>query len=356
MSGNVLGVLGWGLRKYAWIVAVCVLALGVLVPWLLSRSPVQYDAQAQVGPTDPLRFSNLDPLPRLGESVFTNGAVAATIRRSVQPPMPAATPVIPNRVELVTSQDNVVFVVVGHGSTPATAARFANLAATSFTAELNKYARSVGSFAVQKLATKPALPTDTFGGRLAETIGVVAGLVAGIGLVILVLAMTRPVLSAQDALEATGAQGFGRLRLARSGRGVRGLPQLIRRLRAHPADTVLVVGPRRSRADRRMLENDLTQILGPGGPAIVDGATPAQIATRPESSLVLLVVREGIGYGTLRRLAEQYLDGGESGVLLVHGHGGLPWRRRLAPTPLPAEVSGSGRRHASETWRLSAGD
>ena len=66
-GGDVLGVLGWGLRKYAWVVALFVVLVGVLLPWLLGRAPTQYEAQAQVGPTDTLTFSNLDPLPRLGE-------------------------------------------------------------------------------------------------------------------------------------------------------------------------------------------------------------------------------------------------------------------------------------------------
>src|SRR5690349_13241284 len=102
---------GWGLRRYAWLVILFMAGVGVLGPWLLARGPTQFDAQAQVGPTGPLTFNNLDPLPTLGESVFNNGAVAATIRKSVIPPLPHTVSVIPQKVELVTSQDNVVFVV-----------------------------------------------------------------------------------------------------------------------------------------------------------------------------------------------------------------------------------------------------
>nr|MBA2558855.1 hypothetical protein [Propionibacteriales bacterium] len=47
---DVLSALGWGLRKYAWLVALFVVTLGVLVPFLLSRGGDGYDAQAQVGP------------------------------------------------------------------------------------------------------------------------------------------------------------------------------------------------------------------------------------------------------------------------------------------------------------------
>lgn len=358
-GGDVLGVLGWGLRKYAWVVALFVVLVGVLLPWLLGRAPTQYEAQAQVGPTDTLTFSNLDPLPRLGESVFTNGAVAATIRQSVDPPVPAAVSVIPQRVELVAAQDNVVFVVMGHAPTARAAARYANLAATTFTEELNKYAHSVGSFAVQKLAVPPALPVKQVGGTLAAAIGVAAGLLAGVGAVLLLLAIRRPVLSPASAEQATGARAFGRLRLASSADGVRGLPQLCHRLRTEGTDLLLVAGSPRTARLRVGLVNELVRSLAQRPITIVDGPTQWQVAERPDSSLVLLVVPEGIGHAALARQAEQYLDGGRTGVVLVHGHGWHPFRWR--PLLLPARsrvavASGSGKRHAERHIGLSADD
>lgn len=350
-GGDATGILGWGIRRYAWLLVLFMVAGGVLAPWLLNRAPARYDAQAQVGAASPVKFNNLDPLPILGESVFTNGAVAATIRKSVNPPMPNTVSVIPQRVELITSQDNVVFVVVGHAATPRAAARYANLAATAFTAALNKYSRAVGSFAVQKVATPPAAPTPRLGGGLATAVGVLVGLVAGAGVVVLLLAVRRPVLSPASAVDATGAEVFGRLVLDRFGKGVRGLPHLVRTLREHRAEALLLVGPRQIRPERRMLAAGLTEIRGPGGPLIVDQPGPAQIVAQPDSSLVLLVVPEGIAHASLRRQAELYLDGRNGGVLLVRGRSRHWLHRRpqdhVAERPRPsgspaAGVSGHG--------------
>lgn len=359
-GGDVLGVLGWGLRRYAWVVALFVLGVGVLLPWLLNRAPTHYDAQAQVGPTDVLTFNNLDPLPRFGESVFTNGAVAATIRRSVDPPLPAGVSVIPQRVELVAAQDNVVFMVVGHGSTPRAAARYANLAATTFTEELNKYAHSVGSFAVQKLALAPAESVKPLlGSTLAALLGVVAGLLVGVGTVVMVLAVRRPVLDGTSAEQATGARAFGRLRLARSSHGMRGLLQLCHRLRAEGSPLLLVAGSQRTARLRKALVNELARLLSERPVTIIDGPGQWQIAERPDSSLLLLVVPEGIGHAALVRLAEQYLDGGPSGVVLVRGQSRRPFRWR--PILLPARTrvavaSAPGKRHSDRHVGLSADD
>lgn len=341
-GGDATGIFGWGFRRYAWLLVLFTAGVGLLVPWLLNRGPAQYDAQAQVGPTAPLTFHNLDPLPRLGESVFTNGAVAATIRNSTSPPLPQTASVIPQRVELVTAQDNVVFVVVGHAATARAAARYANLAAVAFTAELNKYSHSVGSFAVQKPAAVPATPAPKPGGGLVAAAGVLAGFLAGVGAVLLLLAVRRPVLSLETARDATGAESFGRLVLARAGGGVRGLPQLIRSLREKRAETLLVVGPRQLRAERPALVAGLSEILGPDGPSIIEQPSTAQLMAKPESSWVLLVVPEGIGYTALRRQAERYLDGRNCGVLLVRGHSRQILQRR--PRQL---ISEQLRKHAT---------
>jgi len=319
-GGDATGIFGWGLRRYAWLIVLFMAGIGVLTPWLVNRGQAQYEAQAQVGPTAPLTFNNLDPLPKLGDSVFTNGAVAATIRASASPPMPGTVSVIPQRVELVTAQDDPVFVVVGHAAAPRAAARYANLAAAAFTAELNKYSQSVSSFAVQKLAVPPAAPTPKMGSGLAIGVGVLAGLLVGVGVVVLLLTVRRPVLSPKTAREATGADSFGRLVLARSGEGVRGLPHVVRSLRDSRAEALLVVGPRQVREGRRTLVAGLRKMLGPDGPSIIDQPGPAQIVAKPDSSLVLLVVPEGMGYSSLRRQAELYLDGRNCGVLLIRGH------------------------------------
>jgi hypothetical protein len=36
---DVTGALGWGIRKYAWLIVLFVVALGVVVPAALNRAP-----------------------------------------------------------------------------------------------------------------------------------------------------------------------------------------------------------------------------------------------------------------------------------------------------------------------------
>jgi hypothetical protein len=346
-GGDVFATLRWGLRRYAWVVALFVLGLAVLVPTLMNRVPDQYEAQAQVGPTGSIDLPNLDPLPRLGTTVFNNGAVADAVRGSVDPPLARSVGVIPDRVDLVAAQDNIVFVVVGRGSTPEAAEQVANVAAAAFTQELNRYAASVGSFAIQHLAEEPTEPVASLAGPMTVAIGVVAGLVGGVGVVALLLVMRRPVLDAGTAEELARAPVYGRIRLAGSHGNLAGLPRVARRVQANAADTLLLAGPRSTRRARRVLPRALAGVLGravtmvtqdgssypgdraPDSPAddsprrrplaILVDPSQAQLATRPDTALTLLVVREGVSHASLRRQAEQFLDDGNCGVVLVHG-------------------------------------
>lgn len=351
-GADVLGVLRWGLRRYSWIVAAFVVALGVLLPTVLSSVPEEYEARAQVGPTKELRLPNLDPLPRLGESVFDNGAVAEAVRRSFDPALPATDPVVPERAELVAAQDNIVFTVVGRSSDPATAQHVANVAAGRFTQELNKYVTPVGSFTIQRLAVAPGQPVPQMGGTVATGIGVLAGLVAGIGVVALILLWRRPVIDSATVRTTTGAPVLGQVSLGFRTR-TRGLPQLCRTVVAGPTDMLLLAGTRDTRHARRILCDELTDMLawarpvvvygegddvsrieerdeaGRGGDpvVIIDAPTQAELVTRPPNSLTLLVVREGIRYVALRDQVEANLDGGPAGVVLVRGRRRrLPWR------------------------------
>ena len=358
-GGDVFGVFAWGLRKYALLVIACTIAFGLIVPGVLNRVPDQFEAEAQVGPAEELNLSNLDALPRLGESVFNNGVVADAIRQSFDPPLPRSVSVVPDRVELVAAQDNIVYVVIGRGATPRSAERVANIAAAQFTHELNKYAQSVGSFAIQRLATPPTEPVPTIGGITSIGIGLLSGLVAGVGLVSLLLIWRRPVLDAVGAQATAGVPVFGRVRLTSSRDGSRGMPQLSRRVLSSQTGMLLLAGPHNTRRERRLLVSELTNVLGwsqnvvaaeaqrgvnratsrptsgndPNRPdfAIIDGPTQIEVATRPERSLTLLVVREGITHSSLRSHSEQYLDDGAAGVVLVHGSRWQPrwWFRRF---------------------------
>jgi hypothetical protein len=363
-GGDFLSAMGWALRKYAWLVLAFIVGLGVLIPFLLNRGATTYEAQAQVGPTDKVLLQPLDPLPRIGESVFNNGAVAKAVRDTLKLG-PGAT-VSPKYVELVAAQDNLVFTVLGHDKSAATAQKLANLAAATFTVELNKYSGSVGQFQVQHGAPLPATPTATLGGgKLAIAIGLLAGLIAGLAAVALIVVWRRPVLDAASAEEATNAPVYGLVRLPR-GRGavdsysVRGLAPLCRRVLASSHDTVLLVSFPKGESQLRDLGSAMSNLLNrvqrpprptPGGQfgataastagwndpsaASANGVPPRtnvqlrvatsdsleQVATLSDSALTLLVVPRGTNLKELRDAAGEYFTGGAGGLVIVSQEG-----------------------------------
>lgn len=339
-GADAVSVLRWGLRRHL-LVVVLFLALGALVPLVVGNGADRYEARAQVGPDGRLLLPNLDPLPRVGESVFGNGAVAEAVRQSVEPRLPRSIGVVPEVVELVAAQDNVVFTVVGHGSSPEMAQHVANVAARAFALELNKYADSVGSFRVQQLASSPSAPVPDTDGVLLTVVGPAAGLLLGVGLVVLMLVLKQPVIDLPTAERLSGARGFGRVRISPWRGGTRGLPALCRALLSEDVDILLMTGPRNARRDRSHLARQLTAILRGSRVVVVTAAnevnrvrlpppdvqegmraltlilepSEVELATRPGNSTVVLVVREGISSSALRKHAEQYGPG--VGVVLV---------------------------------------
>lgn len=357
-TSDALATWGWGLRRYAWLVALCVIGVGILVPVMLSRSGKVYEAQAQVGPTKPLLLTNITPLPRFAQSVFTNGAVARDVRRLLGLPKTAA--VVPNTAALTAAQDNPVMVVSGKNSSASTAAKIADQAAATFVVELNKYNGSVGTFAVQDTAQTPARPLPKLlGGKLAMVVGLLAGLVAGLGLVGLLVAVRRPVVGSSAAQTATGLPVMGRLQLRRrggtlEGRSVLAMRALCRRLLAADQDVVLVAGSRKAEVDQvcanlttmlasaRIVGSSQTSETKAGGgkralgrvaiPEIVavDPSSPDLWVERPGSrALTLLLVPEGIRSSSLHRMVDQYASGSQSALALItHSWQRAPFRAR----------------------------
>ena len=360
-------VLGWGLRRFWWLVLLSVVVFGVSAPVLLIDDTARYDAQAQVGPTDRLTVPNTDLLPRIGLSVFENGAVAEAVRQSFVPRLSRSTSVIPERVELLEAQDNLILTVVGHGTTPESAKTTANAAASSLAQELNKYTRSVGSFAVQKLADEPAAPVPTLGRPTAVMLGMLAGLVAGLAGVVAILAWRRPVIDSDTAERVTGTPVLARLKLEGSRDEIVGLPVLARRLLSADVDLVFLDGQADTAPLRRHLVDELATVIRrlrpvrvvhggelddlspatkhmsqptPGGNAgsnveattdlvIVHEPNQFEMATRPDDSLLLLVVKEGTGQARLSSTVGQNSDTRSSGLILASGG---RWNPRLSRT------------------------
>ena len=372
-------VFRWGLRKYAWVVALFVLGVGVVVPLVQASTPDVYEAKALVLPSS-LTAPSMDLVPRLGDSVFASGAVEDDIRELLQ--LEPGASVIPKYVELVSAQDNPSFTVIGRAGNPDDAARLADVAASTFTQEMNATtALSIGSFAIARTADPPADPIPALGGgRFALVIGVLAGLVAGIGAVGLLLMLRRPVLDPSTAGAVTGTPVLGRVQMRRSGgqlsdRDVIGIAPLSRRLLGSHAPVVMLVSPGSAVAQRRQLASALAAVLArarrvrlasggdldkeSGGQAsslawgasdpgheggdptvaqpelvLVDGPTLPERAARSDMTMMLLVVQVGISETSLRQAAEEYLDGDGVGVVLVDRARGLrrPRTRRRGST------------------------
>ena len=372
-STDALGALGWGVKKYAWLVATFALAVGVILPIMLNRAADVYEARAQVGPLGELSLPNLDPLPRIGESVFNNGSVASAVRDDQQ--LADTDRVIPSRVDLVASLDNIVFIVIGRDADAELAQRIAEIAASTFVDEMNKYAESVGVFEIQQPASLPAEPLPRSGGPVVIGLGVLAGLAAGLGAVVLLLLWRRPVVASAAASDATGVPVLAKLRLGRSGGGARevvGIAPLCRRLLASQSDLILVASNAKAVHERHEVATAMGAIMATArevavlpwgerlphvralpvhetetavgedvatawvsdrprrsrraiGPesadrprlVIVDGPTPEEIATRSDTSMMVLIVQRGISLSSLQASADQYLDGGPSGLVLV---------------------------------------
>jgi hypothetical protein len=142
----------------------------------------------------------------------------------------------------------------------------------------------------------------------------------------------------------------------------RGLPRLCRAVLADGVDMVLMTGPRNARHDRAHLADRLTAMLAESRAVVVPraidgvnrvlaghdlypGTTPltvvlepseVELATRPDSSTVILVVREGISSSSLLKHVEQHGPG--VGIVLVKRPVGLLARRPTSGQGEPQEA------------------
>jgi hypothetical protein len=332
---DVFATLAWGLRRFALLVVAMVLALGVLVPLALSQRSEVYEATAQVGPISPLQLSNTTPLPKIAETVFNNGAVEQRVRGLLGQD---SGNVIPSRVRLVAAQDNVVLEVGASASSAKLAMNLANEAATTFSFELNKYAEAVATFALQHRAVQAKKVPKLAGGYASVALGLLAGLLAGVGLVGLILVIRRPVVHPSTARDVTGSPVLGRITLPRhgppTGGDSRAIGLLCRRLSNTGCPTVLVVAPRSGQADRlaglmkesfvRMAELRRAQQRNEGaqaGPPVPNVAAPDSAEawlTAADSTYTVLVAPEGISSRKLRGFTDGHDTGGSRGVVLLN--------------------------------------
>lgn len=347
---DVFATLMWGLRRYAVVVLATVVALGVLVPLMLSRRAEVYQATAQVGPSSKLQLPNTNPLPRVAESVFNNGAVEVAVRTLLKQP---SGNIIPSKVQLIAAQDNLVLEVVAHARTPEQAMAIANAAAATFLTELNDYSKSVAPFVITHQANLAKKVPKVAGGYASVALGLIAGLLAGIALVGLILVIRRPVVEPSSAQDVTGSPVIGHVGLARHGpqspADSRATGLLCRRLLATSPSTIQVAAPSHPQAEKLadLMKNVFGQIRetrkpqpkrpgGQGGsPAVPRVSAPqdaeAWICAPDHGSYTLLLAPVGISARKLRRFAEGHNTGAPTGVVLV------TTRRGSLKLPLPAK-------------------
>lgn len=356
-GNDVFRTLRWGLRKYAWVIVLCTVAVGVVLPLLQAQQDDVYEAKATVQYRGELLVPSVDVFPRVAQTVFNSGPVAANVRDTLGLNDGAA--VIPQRVELVDEQDNLLFTIIGRDGSPETAQKLADNAAAIFAQQMSSTPLAEGGFTQLTPTELPARPVASLtDGKLALVTALVAGAIAGVGVVVLLLMWRQPVLDAATAEQALGAPVLGRVRLPHRRRAIGrgdaiGIAALARRLPVGRTDLILLTSPPKAATERQRLSSELAHVLDRlravrllrGGEldlsewddatasphsskkrrspradrelVIVDGPTREEQAARPDDAVMLLVVPEGVRLALLRQAAEEHLAGELTGFVLV---------------------------------------
>lgn len=387
--GDAVGALRWGLRRYALLVVACVVLVVVLAPAYLTTRPTENLATALV--VAQRLDMDLTALPRFGEALFDNGVVAQRVAAEFGDAGDYED-IIPARVTLVAEQDSIVFGVTGRDASPVTAAAIANLAAETFTNQLNAPGDGVGLFVLQSRAVPPTEPEEPLPPvTVMAPIALAAGLILGLAVVGTLLVVRRPVLNASGAVEATGVPVLGSVVLPRTRpNDYPGLPEMsgivpvCRRLLAMNVRTVVLVGPSRSARGRRQLMVALSYVLSrvrrvhlvaetgiiaaaevygghetrPSGFAysprpnpkpeltLMDDSQPLDPVQLTGDTLTVLVVPAGTSSANLRTAVTEYLGDGDAGrLLMLHERRSRRWRRDGTKKSREATAAGPDTEH-----------
>lgn len=352
---DAIAALRWGLRRYGVVLLLCMVLGGSLAPAALRwfEAPVEAEALLIAQRLD----MDLVALPRYGEAVFTNGAVEQAIGARFGD-LGDSEEIIPDRVSLLATQDSIVFQVVGRDADPQVAADIANTATDAFIEALNTGGVGVGTFALQSRATAPPESDSQQSLIVAVVAGLAAGALLGLAFIGLLLIIRRPIVSPEDASEATGVSTIGTVDIPRARKGATVPPEafagvipVCRRLLALPTSTVLLVSRHREERARHLLATALTEVLGrvrevryvdglavPGAMqrasglsgtqrppvTVVDGDESFSLKQPSDATVDVLVAPEGISSAALRAAVVQHLGGSaEARIVLVR-----PGRRR----------------------------
>lgn len=358
-GGDTVAALTWGVKRYAWLLLACLVLVGILLPLQQLKKQEAFTAEALVVASE--LTADTSVLPRYGAAIFDNGQVARVITERYGDAGDLED-VVPRRVSVVTEQDSLVFRVQGHSRDVDTAVQLADTAAFAFVLELNKAGDGIGTFMVQATAVPPVESDEPLrAAPYAISVGLAAGVVVALGVLMLLLVLRRPVVEPLSARRATDLPLLGTVTLPRRPRGeeptldeVAGLAPLCRQLLDWSPAEVVLTGPDTVTVERQQLAQALANafeqvrhvdFVPPGQGAetagersepaasrpilVVDGAGAVDLVAVGPRSVVLLVVPVGVAQSRLRRLAGE-LRGVPAGVVLVAGR-----RRRRRQTARP---------------------
>lgn len=345
-TGDTVAALTWGLKRYAWLLLASLVLVGILLPLQQLKKQEVFTAEALVVASE--LTADTTVLPRYGAAIFDNGQVARAITERYGDGGDLED-VVPRRVSVVTEQDSLVFRVQGHARDVDTAVQLADTAAFAFVLELNKAGDGVGTFVVQATAVPPVESDEPLrAAPYAISVGLAAGIMVALGLLMLLLVLRRPVVEALSARRATDVPLLGTVTLPRGASEeepaldeVAGLAPLCRQLLDWSPAEVVLTGPDRVTVERQQLAQALANAFeqvrhvdfvppGPGTEGagergdptasrpilVVDGAGAVDLVAVGPRTVVLLVVPVGVAQSRLRRLAGE-LRGVPAGIVLV---------------------------------------
>ena len=329
--------MAWGLKHFWWVVVLGAVLGALLVPWYQYQQPRQFDATALVVAAKLTTTTTV--LPRYATSVFDNGGVATAVERQFGPAGDLED-IVPKEVSMVAAQDSIVMEVIGHSEDPEEAVKIADVAAAAFVDELNTPGAGVGVFEVQSQASAPVEATEVFrAAPYSIIVGTFGGTILGIGIVLLILVLRRPVVAGPRRLVGLPVAGLVYVPRRKPGKSdgsarLEGATTLARNVLGRAPETIYVLGTKRRASHTEMVTWALRDALGraPTKGALirrVDGGAPL---TRPvihvdspddprllemsASTLVLVVAPEGSSLASLRRVTDPF-DPAHAAVVIV---------------------------------------
>lgn len=352
--------LWWGIRHYAWLVVVVLVTFVVLAAKTsadFTDDTEGFRATALVVATE-LQIK-VEQLPRFASTLFEAGTVAReTAARADVDVAPDG--LIPERVTVEPIEGTILVRVAAVDRDPAVAARLANAAAAVLVEQLNAPGPGVGVFEVQERAVAPRTAEEATSPAFAVVLGLLAGVAFAAGTVGLVLVLRRPVLSAAEAVDSTGAPLLGVLPLPHrrevAPQDVPGVAALVSRLYPTRHETVVLVSVRGDRTQRARVGRLVARALARQGPVhyvAVEGdgrlpeAMPAEerrnvfvtaLDGLKRADMSIPAVIDGPSTGALD--VPQFLPGAARVVLVVREGSPGPALATAARQFLPTELIG----------------